>query len=299
MDLGRADAKNGTMADTPFDDPCALCGGAWRRHRRDWLRRCGDCEALRADLPVTIGAGSVIDEEQREAGLDTLRRVNNGRLLDHLAALAGPAATLLDVGCGPGFLLRDAAQKGFSPSGIEPDVDVVAAAAAQGAPVRHGFFPDALGPDERFDIIVFNDVLEHIADIPAALAASAAHLNEGGLLCVNCPDQRGLIYRVADLADRMGFSGALKRLWQVGLPSPHLWYLTPAALERAAQRAGLRRVSALRMESVVVKGLWRRIRYVKGQSLALSLAAYAFALSTLPLARLLPADSSAVIFRRA
>lgn len=299
MDLGRADAKNGFMADTPFDDPCALCGGGWLRHRRDWLRRCGDCGALRADLPVTIGAGSAIDEAQREAGLDMLRRVNNGRLLDRLADLASPAATLLDIGCGPGFLLRDAAGKGFTPSGIEPDADVVAAASAQGAPVRHGFFPDALAKDERFDIIVFNDVLEHIADIPAALAASVAHLNEGGLLCVNCPDRRGLIYRVADLADRFGFSGALKRLWQVGLPSPHLWYLTPAALERAARQAGLRRVSALRMESVVIEGLWRRIRYVKGQSLALSLAAYAFALSTLPLARLLPADSSAAVFRRA
>ena len=120
-----------------------------------------------------------------------------------------------------------------------------------------------------------------------------------GLLCVNCPDRRGLIYRVSDLADRLGFSGALKRLWQVGLPSPHLWYLTPSALERAAAKAGLRPVAAVRMDSVVIKGLWRRIRYVKGQSLGLSLAAYAFALATVPLGRLLPADSSATIFRRA
>jgi SAM-dependent methyltransferase len=261
------------------------------------MRRCAGCGALRADLPVTIGAASVIDEGQREAGLVALRQVNNARLLDRLAALSKGRA-LLDIGCGPGFLLRDAAVHGFDAQGVEPDADVVAAASAQGAPVRHGYFPQALHADERFDVIVFNDVLEHIADIPAALAASAAHLTEGGLLCVNCPDRRGLIYRVADLADRFGFSGALKRLWQVGLPSPHLWYLTPQALERAAARAGLAPAAAVRLESVVTKGLWRRIRYVKGQSLVLSLAAYAFALSTVPLARLLPADSSASIFRR-
>ncbi len=282
---------------TPFDAPCALCGGAWLAYRRAWLRRCAGCGALRADLPVTIGAASVIDEGQREAGLVALRQVNNDRLLDRLAQLSKGRA-LLDIGCGPGFLLRDAAAHGFTAQGVEPDADVVAAASAQGAPVRHGYFPQALRADERFDVIVFNDVLEHIADIPAALAASAAHLNEGGLLCVNCPDRRGLIYRVADLADRFGFSGALKRLWQVGLPSPHLWYLTPQALERAAARAGLAPAAAVRLESVVTKGLWRRIRYVKGQSLLLSLAAYAFALSTVPLARLLPADSSASIFRR-
>ncbi len=284
-------------ADRPFASPCALCGGAWRPHRRDWIRRCAGCGALRAVLPVTIGAGSAIDEDLREAGLVALRQVNNSRLLGRLADL-NQGRALLDIGCGPGFLLRDAAAHGFTAQGLEPDADVVAAAAAGGAPVRHGYFPQALGADERFDVIVFNDVLEHIADIPAALASSAAHLPQGGLLCVNCPDRRGLIYRVADLADRFGFSGALKRLWQVGLPSPHLWYLTPQALERAAARAGLQRVALVRMESVVTKGLWRRIRYVKGQSLALSLAAYAFALSTLPLARLLPADSSASIFRR-
>ena len=35
----------------------------------------------------------------------------------------------------------------------------------------------------------------------SALNASAAHLAEGGLLCVNCPDRRGLFYRAADAAD--------------------------------------------------------------------------------------------------
>jgi SAM-dependent methyltransferase len=254
---------------------------------------------MRADLPVTIGSSSGIDEGLREAGLGSLRRINNGRLLGRLAALAAHGRTLLDVGCGPGFLLRDAAGHGFQAQGVEPDADVVAAAEAQGAPVRQGFFPQALRPDERFDVIVFNDVLEHIADIPAALSASAAHLAPGGLLCVNCPDRRGLFYRVADIADALGFSGALERLWQVGLPSPHLWYLTPAALERAAARAGLKRVATARLKTIAVSGLWGRIRYVKTQSLGLSLAAYAFALATQPLARLLPADASASIFRRA
>ncbi len=284
--------------DQTFGAACALCGGAWTPHRRAWIRGCANCGALRSNLPVAIGGASVINEDLREGGLEALRRINNARLLDRLAGLIPAGGRLLDVGCGPGFLLKDALARGFAAQGLEPDGAVVAAATAQGAPVRQGFFPQALSGDERFDVIVFNDVLEHIADVPAALAASAAHLGAGGLLCINCPDRRGLFYRVAERADALGFPGALERLWQVGLPSPHLWYLTPKALERAAAKAGMRPVAAVRLKTIAVGGLWRRIRYVKDQSLILSLAAYGFALVTQPLARLAPADASATIFRK-
>ncbi len=282
---------------------CDVCrGGDLASYRHAWLRRCRGCGALASDLPVAIpgeAGGSALDEVLRETGLEAVRTANNARLLEALQALSPPGARLLDVGCGPGFLLTAAAARGFEPLGLEPDANVVEPARRRGAPVRHGYFPQDLAEGETFDAIVFNDVLEHIPRLDAALAASASRLNPGGLLLVNCPDRRGLFFRAADLADRLGLSGAYERLWQRGLPSPHVWYLTPSDLTRAAARHGLVPAGFVRLRTVALEGLWSRIRYVKDQPLALSLIAYVFTVATLPLAALLPADASASLFRKA
>jgi SAM-dependent methyltransferase len=164
--------------------------------------------------------------------------------------------------------------------------------------VRHGYFPDALASDERFDAIVFNDVLEHIPDLTGALAASAHHLAPGGVLCLNCPDQRGFFFRTADVLDRLGLSGPYDRLWQRGLPSPHVWYFTPAHLDRATAAAGLEPAGQERLATLELGGLWSRIRMERNAPLALSAASYAFSLAVYPLQALLPGDATACFYRK-
>ena len=168
------------------NDSCQVCGGEVRPYRHDWVFRCAGCRVLSSTLEVAIPAQAseaVIDEVAREAGLATLRRRNNERLLAGLASLLPEGRRrLLDVGSGPGFLLAQAKEAGFQAEGIEPDANTVEAARSHGANVRHGYFPEALMADERFDVIVFNDVLEHIPDLKGALAASARHLAAGGVL---------------------------------------------------------------------------------------------------------------------
>jgi SAM-dependent methyltransferase len=272
---------------------CPICQGRAAPYRHDWMARCGDCGVLSSNLGIAIpseAGGVILDETLREAGLDGLRRRNNDRLLARLQGLLR-GRRLLDVGSGPGFLLSQARELGFAAEGVEPDANTIAAARARGAVVRHGFFPAVLAADEQFDAIVFNDVLEHIPDLDGALDASARHLAPGGVLCLNCPDRRGLYFRVADLLDRLGVSGPHDRLWQKGLPSPHVWYFTPGDLARAAAKRGLQAVGQERLDTVELAGLWARIRYVRAQPLWLSMAAYA-------IARLAPADAAACFFRK-
>jgi SAM-dependent methyltransferase len=281
---------------------CDVCGGELAAYRHDWLWRCGGCGVLHSTFPVEIpgeAGGDAMDEAMREVGLEALRAKNNDRLLEALAPLAGEGRAFLDVGSGPGFLLSHAKQKGFEPQGIEPDANTVAAARSRGAEVRHGFFPDVLGTDERFDVIVFNDVLEHIPDLNGALAACARHVKPGGVLALNCPERRGFFFRVAAALDRLGVSGPYDRLWQRGLPSPHVWYFTTDNLAQATGRHGFSPIGEVRLDTVEIAGLWERIRYVKDQSLALSLAAYVFAVATYPLAKLFPADATVCFFRKA
>ena len=280
---------------------CQICGGPVARYRHDWLSRCGVCGVLSSSLQVAIPAQAAeagIDEAARETGLATLRRHNNARLLEVLKRLAPGGGRLLDVGCGPGFLLAQAKAAGFAAEGLEPDANVVEAARRHGAQVRHGYFPDQLAPGETFDVIVFNDVLEHIPSLRAALAAAARHLAPGGVLCLNCPDRRGLFYRVADLLDRLGLGGPYGRLWQRGLPSPHVWYFTPDLLDRATERHGFEPAARARLASVELEGLWSRIRLDRKASLAGSLAAYAFTVGVYPLQAALPSDATACFYRK-
>jgi 2-polyprenyl-3-methyl-5-hydroxy-6-metoxy-1,4-benzoquinol methylase len=280
---------------------CPVCGGGFARLRHGWLSRCGGCGVLRSNLEVLIPnqpTQAAIDEELRAEGLEGPRTINNARLLDAVRALVPAGARLLDVGSGPGFLLGDAARLGFAAQGVEPDANTVGAARARGASVRHGYFPAVLGQDETFDVIAFNDVLEHIPDLAGALAACAIHLAPGGVLCLNCPDRRGFFYRTAAALDRLGLAGPLDRLWQKGLPSPHIWYFTPDNLAQAAARHGFAPVRQVRLETLALRGLWSRIRYVKDQPLLMSLAAFVFSLATYPLARMLPGDAVVCLFRK-
>src|SRR5436190_3386023 len=281
--------------------PCPVCGGHVEPHRHGWVFRCAGCGVLSSTLEVAIPAEAsqaVIDETAREAGLATLRRRNNARLLDTLSGLTPPSRRLLDVGSGPGFLLDQAQAAGFAAEGVEPDANTVEAARGHGANVRHGYFPDVLAADERFDAIVFNDVLEHIPDLTPAVAASARHLAPGGVLCLNCPDQRGFFFRTAQVLDRLGIGGPYERLWQRGLPSPHVWYFTPALLDRVAAAAGLEPVARTRLATIELDGLWSRIRMERNAPIALSLASYVFSLGVYPLQAILPSDATACFYRK-
>jgi SAM-dependent methyltransferase len=258
---------------------------------------------LSSDLEIAIPrdvGDAPLDEKLRGIGLDAVRRRNNARLLTKLGTLLPLGQPrLLDVGSGPGILLRQADDMGFKVLGIEPDGNTIAAARAQlGDSVRHGYFPQVLNSNDRFDAIVFNDSLEHIRDLDGALSASFQHLAPGGILCLNCPDRRGLYFRVADGLDRLGIGGPYDRLWQKGLASPHAWYFTADNLAKVAERRGFEAVGRLRLDTLDIEGLWARIRSVRNQSIWLSLAAYIFALGSYPLVRILPADAIACFFRK-
>lgn len=95
---------------------------------------------------------------------------------------------LLDVGCGAGGLLAYLREFG-EVTGVDPSAAAVAYASAKGADVRAGTLPEGLpfAAEERFDVITLLDVLEHVEQDEAALAALARLLRPDGLLVVTVP----------------------------------------------------------------------------------------------------------------
>lgn len=102
--------------------------------------------------------------------------------------------SLLDVGCGEGAFL-DACRRHLPDvrlSGIEP-VEVPARRARdRDLDVTTGSFPADLPPSERFDCIVFNDVLEHLVDPAGALVAARGRLSDDGCIVASIPNIRNL-----------------------------------------------------------------------------------------------------------
>lgn len=200
-----------------------------------------------------------LDEDLREDGLRSLRHRNNELILDHIEVLKPLAgARLLDVGAAHGWFVHAAQQRGAEVLGLEPD-EAVAARSDVGHLLRVGFFPDALDAGEQFDIITFNDVLEHLPRPDDALAECHARLSSGGLLVLNLPTTQGLLFRASLVADRVGLCSPLARLWQADLPSPHLWYFDASGLGDMARAHGFDEVHRSRLPAVSRHGIWGRV----------------------------------------
>ncbi len=236
-----------------------MCDTALRR-RPDlaaWCLRCDTCSTWAADLPVAINEdASPIDERTRERGLRHVRSRTSRQVLGRIQRAHPPGRLLLDIGSAHGWFTRAASIAGFDAIGLEPDEAV---AGDSVAPTRVGYFPDALQEAERFDVVTFNDVLEHMADPRRVVAACRDHLDPGGLLSINIPSSRGLLFRAAVAARRRGRAPALfSRLWQEGLPSPHLWYFNEDQLTRLCTDEGFDLVDVGNLPGMTWRGMWSR-----------------------------------------
>jgi SAM-dependent methyltransferase len=282
-----------------FSD-CPVCGGTLNGPTAGFRYDCADCAYACAD-PQAVSGGQAaprLHEDRREAALAPLRARNFEIVLDRLAACGARSGTLLDVGCAHGWFLDAARRRGYRVSGIEPDSAVASQAVTRGHDVAHGLFPAVLPAGAKFDVVVFNDVFEHLPDPRGAFRAIAGALRPGGLLAVNLPNSRGVFYRLADALRGLGWRAPHDRLWQVGFPSPHLSYFHPEALARLASGCGFEEVERRALPSIACRGLWQRLRYdARASSLSCAITWLAVSVAV-PVVRVLPPDISLTIFRR-
>jgi 2-polyprenyl-3-methyl-5-hydroxy-6-metoxy-1,4-benzoquinol methylase len=99
---------------------------------------------------------------------------------------------VLDVGCGKGNF-GEALKRSLKLEvwGIEPVPDAAAEAATKLDRVITGMFsPEAGLPEASFDLVTFNDVLEHLQDPAAALRLARTLLKPGGAVMASMPNIR-------------------------------------------------------------------------------------------------------------
>jgi 2-polyprenyl-6-hydroxyphenyl methylase/3-demethylubiquinone-9 3-methyltransferase len=110
---------------------------------------------------------------------------------------------ILDVGCGGGLMSEALARYGANVVGVDASPGNVAAARlhAQSQNVtvdyRLGEPAEVLSQYERFDVVLALEVVEHVSDVPAFLAAAADRLAPGGILFVSTIDRTFKSFAVA------------------------------------------------------------------------------------------------------
>lgn len=146
--------------------------------------------------------------------------------------LAGRRA--LDVGCGAGLLCEPLARLGAAVTGVDAAEENIAAArlhaAGSGLAIdyHHGDIA-ALGLGQ-FDLVSSLEVIEHVADKPAFLAALAASLESGGLMVLSTPNRtvRSRLFMV-EAAERLGMVPRGTHHWEDFITPDELADLAAAA----------------------------------------------------------------------
>jgi 2-polyprenyl-6-hydroxyphenyl methylase/3-demethylubiquinone-9 3-methyltransferase len=143
-------------------------------------------EPAKYDRLVELDSASVWWDPRGPLGW--LHLLNDVRVPYFERVLGGFAGTrILDIGCGGGVFAEPLAAAGASVVGIDPSVLSIHAArehaAQEGLDIDYRVaLAETFETDDRFDAVMAVDVLEHVEDLDATLAAGARVLKPGGIL---------------------------------------------------------------------------------------------------------------------
>ena len=184
----------------PPDAPCQVCNASRIAHlirqgdHHWWLcRECGF--TFLHPMPAPDEKDYNVDEKVGRAYIDTYmgsrkyrQKLTRSRRRARRLKRRMPGGRLLDVGSNVGIMIEAARDVGLAPSGIELNPTLVAFARERYP--GHTFWCgtlEATDTGEPFDGAYCSEVIEHIPDSNAFVAALAGALRPGGVLFLTTP----------------------------------------------------------------------------------------------------------------
>ena len=123
---------------------------------------------------------------------------------------------VLDVGCSSGIFMEVLNKKSYAVSGIEANKQAYVLAREK---FPHQVFLGTLTQYLRknvtkFDIVIYNHVLEHIPNLVDEFKAIKKILHKKGLLVLGLPNTDNIVFKLR------------KKYWESLMPSEHLWHFS-------------------------------------------------------------------------
>lgn len=149
---------------------------------------------------------------------------------------------VLDVGCNNGLYLHLLKSLGWEVQGIDIDRNACNLAKELGIDVFCGNLEDANFPESFFDVVRFNQVLEHLPDPKKALEEAKRILKKDGKIYISVPNSRSMA--------RFLF----KDIW---LTTGHIQGFSPRPIEYLCKDLGLK-IKSMRFNSntkLLLKGM--------------------------------------------
>ncbi|TNF49264.1 MAG: class I SAM-dependent methyltransferase [Bacteroidetes bacterium] len=209
---------------------CLICSSTSLHLLKDYekahLCKCGNCGFVFAQkIPTT----EELEEHYKGYGRNdylspiTIKRYHE--LLDQMESFR-KTNKLLDVGCGIGYFLEVAKERGWEVYGTEYTDEAVSICTDKGINMHKGQLDPKNYDAESFDVITSFEVIEHINNPLEELGNFNMLLRKGGLVYVTTPNFNSLLrYR-------------LKAAYNVIVYPEHLSYYTPKTLKKVFTVSG-------------------------------------------------------------
>ncbi len=155
--------------------------------------------------------------------------------------------SILDIGCGKGWLLRIAQENNWKTYGLE--VSRYASNYARkklGLNVLTGTIAEANFPSQYFDIITMLDVIEHLENPLNDLMKLNKILKKDGLLIIETPHIGSIYYKIT------------RKYW-VGFNIFHNYYFSLTTMKKILEKTGFKVIKAVTrpVNFFSTEGLWR------------------------------------------
>ena len=216
---------------------CPLCGAEKEKFlfERDGFRvvKCLDCDLVYLNPRLTLEAltklyneGEISPEKYYEMNIpqDTS---NFKKRLQLIMKHHPTPGKMLDIGCNIGTLMHVAQEKGWETTGVEFNTKAAAFGREKfGLEIIDKDFMETKLPEDHFDVVSMNDVIEHVIDPIMTLEEVNRIMKRGGLLFMTTPNIGALMAKISG------------KKWLHIKPNEHLTYFTPQTIKKLVEKTG-------------------------------------------------------------